>query len=136
MTAPSRSQRCPHCGITYGEFRTGYTYGDIYEMLWTADEDPERWVYKRRHTILGRWMQIKREMWRSHIANCHHCEADRNDFSPEDWKVHQRLCWKINYRNILDESDQDDSTWWDDEANTSNTCDDLGACLPWEVPTG
>lgn len=39
-------------------------------MLWVADNDPSRWRYKRRHTILGLWHDIKRSMWQDHIAQC------------------------------------------------------------------
>lgn len=61
---------CPVCGIDYQDFRTGLKYSDIIELLWTGDDRPETWRYKRRHTCLGKWMQIKREFWEQHINSC------------------------------------------------------------------
>ena len=46
--------------MTYDAFRTGLTYRDVYYMLWTRK-------YKRRHTVLGFWYQIKQEMWREYL---------------------------------------------------------------------
>jgi hypothetical protein len=42
--------------MNYDDFRTGLTYHDVYMMLWDRK-------YKRRHTVLGKWHQIKLEMW-------------------------------------------------------------------------
>ena len=61
---------CPICGISYNEFRTGFLYVDIYQMFWEPEHDPSKWKYKRRNTILGRWHQIKLEMWNDHLENC------------------------------------------------------------------
>lgn len=76
MAAPDRDEACPHCGMTYGEFRTGLTYGDVYLMLWSHSDDPTTWRYKRRHTILGLWMSIKRDQWTAHLAECEY-EAEQ-----------------------------------------------------------
>lgn len=54
---------CPICGITYDEFRTGYTYEDIYYLLWNRG-------YKRRNTVLGYWRQLKLEQWERHKITC------------------------------------------------------------------
>jgi len=75
LPAPNRSITCPTCGITYGDFRTGLTYEDIYLMYWRADPNPATWVYKRRHTILGKWMQIKRSLWAGHVVECERAAA-------------------------------------------------------------
>lgn len=56
--------------MTYGEFRTGYRYKDVWEMLWSPDPDPRTWRYKRRHTVLGKWHEIKLEMWDNHLWIC------------------------------------------------------------------
>lgn len=64
------TQECPHCDLTYDRLRTGYTYSDIYMMFWSGDEDSTTWVNKRRHTILGRWHQIKVGMWDEHLEIC------------------------------------------------------------------
>lgn len=80
MPAPDRTEKCPWCGITYGAFKTGYCYGDIFAMFWVDDEDPSTWANKRRRTVLGRWMQIKLEMWESHKRECeaHYRWAEAN----------------------------------------------------------
>lgn len=71
---------CPHCDTTYEQFRTGYTYSDIYSMFWSGSDDPSTWVNKRRHTILGRWHEVKLKMWEDHLEFCqrqHDYEIDR-----------------------------------------------------------
>lgn len=72
---------CPVCELVYDDFRTGFTYQDIYGMLWSASDDPSTWRYKRRHTILGLWHQIKKEMWRDHVADCR--EQQREEAAAE-----------------------------------------------------
>jgi hypothetical protein len=61
---------CPNCGIAYNDFRTGFTFADIVAMLWRPEHDPSQWVHKRRNTILGKWHQIKLELWEHHLNNC------------------------------------------------------------------
>jgi len=56
--------------VSYQDFRTGFTYADVYSLLWVGDDDPAAWRYKRRHTILGKWHQMKLEMWSEHIEAC------------------------------------------------------------------
>lgn len=57
----------PGFGVTepppYDDFRTGLTFADVRQMLWSYDPDPSTWRHKRRHTVLGLWRQIKREMY-------------------------------------------------------------------------
>lgn len=62
------NQECPHCGVRYAEFNTGLRYADVYLWFVNDDPDPANWKYKRRHTILGRWHQHKKEMWNYHIS--------------------------------------------------------------------
>lgn len=64
------SEECPHCGITYGELRTGLTYRDVW--IWFHDDSPDRseWRYKRRGTVLGAWHQAKLDLWDRHIEDC------------------------------------------------------------------
>ena len=64
------SERCPHCGLDYDTFRTGCTYRDVWWMMWSSSDDPVDWRYKRRHSVLGRWRQLKLEMWDHHIEHC------------------------------------------------------------------
>jgi transcription initiation factor TFIID subunit TAF12 len=52
--------------ITYKEFKTGFTFNDIRQMLkLEANRKYQRGIYMfiTRHTVLGRWHQIKREMY-------------------------------------------------------------------------
>lgn len=56
--------------MRYGDFRTGLTYEDIFLMLWRPAGNPSEWIYKRRHTVLGKWNQVKREMWAQHLTEC------------------------------------------------------------------
>lgn len=57
---------CPHCGVRYGRFRTGFTYAQVYELMWTHPQ-------KRRNTILGAWHQLKKELWARHVEQ--ECES-------------------------------------------------------------
>lgn len=63
-------QICPNCKQSYAEFRTGYTYRDIFEMRWKPADPQSAWLYKRKRSILGMWHQLKKEMWLEHLANC------------------------------------------------------------------
>lgn len=63
------SDKCPCCGITYGRFRTGLTYRDVYLFLpW--HENPADGIPKRPGTVLGKWHQIKKEWWHHHLDEC------------------------------------------------------------------
>ena len=61
---------CPYCGAKYSELRTGLTFASVKEMLWVSSTNPEDWKYKRRNTVLGKWSQIKQQMWEDHIQGC------------------------------------------------------------------
>jgi len=61
---------CPGCGLKYSAFRTGLTYKEVYDMFWSTSDDPNEWKYKRRSTVLGKWRQVKRELWDRHIYGC------------------------------------------------------------------
>lgn len=63
-------EACPHCELEYDDFRTGETYQSIYMQFWRGSDDPSLWVNKRRHTVLGRWRQVKLSMWDEHLAMC------------------------------------------------------------------
>ena len=68
----------------YHQFRTGLTYQEVSDMIWSYSDDPANWhpscaktiKYKkgqlvktpgRRHTILGKWHEIKQEMYREYL---------------------------------------------------------------------
>lgn len=63
-------EKCPLCGLSYADFRTGFTYADIYALLWVYSEDSSEWRYKRRNTVLGKWHQMKLELWDRHLETC------------------------------------------------------------------
>lgn len=52
--------------MTYDEFRTGLTFRCVFEMLrveaMQKEAQGER-MFITRHTVLGRWHQIKRESY-------------------------------------------------------------------------
>ena len=69
----------------YHQFRTGLTYQEVSDMIWSYSDDPANWhsscaktiKYKkgqlvktpgRRHTILGKWHEIKQEMYRTYLT--------------------------------------------------------------------
>ena len=47
----------------YKKFRTGYTYHEVSDMLWYSDPWHCAHHTRRRHSVLGKWREIKREMW-------------------------------------------------------------------------
>lgn len=47
----------------YDRFRTGLTYRDVHQMLYTHDPDSSKWRYRRRGTVLGFWHQLKQQLW-------------------------------------------------------------------------
>ena len=60
--------------MTYADFRTGFTYREVFGMLWVDDPDPSTWRQKRRASVLGFWHELKRDLWREHLAMCQPCE--------------------------------------------------------------
>lgn len=86
---------CPDecvCGLRYSDFRTGLTFADVKASMWTASTDPEDWVYRTRSGVLGRWRQIKQEMFRDHCALCDQWEQE----APEEfrrWVEDGRPAW-------------------------------------------
>lgn len=59
--------------IPYHKFRTGLTYQDVSDMVWSYQDDPATWpkakATKRRPTVLGKWHQIKLEMYQEYLQN-------------------------------------------------------------------
>lgn len=37
-------------------------------MLWDSREDSKHWRYKRRHTILGHWHELKMQMYDEYVG--------------------------------------------------------------------
>jgi hypothetical protein len=65
---------CPNCDMHYDDFRTGLSYSDVYATFWRAADDQAEWHPKRRNSILGRWHEIKQEMWAEHLTQCQNIE--------------------------------------------------------------
>lgn len=53
--------------VTYDEFRTGLSFREVRQMLWVNNDDPKTWRYKRRHTVLGFWHQLKQQLWSQYL---------------------------------------------------------------------
>ena len=66
----SQTDRCPVCGLTYGQFRTGATFAEMSSELWVDSPDRADWRRRTRHTVLGRWHQYKMSLWDRHLACC------------------------------------------------------------------
>lgn len=49
--------------ITYAQFRTGITFAEARQMLWSNSDNSADWKYKRRGTVLGFMRALKQEMW-------------------------------------------------------------------------
>ena len=52
----------------YRKFRTGFTWREVRDMLWYQDELHPAHHTRRRHSVLGKWREIKLEMW-NHYQN-------------------------------------------------------------------
>ena len=61
------SEKCEVCGLMYEDFKTGYNFQSIVELLWKEDQP---WPNKRRHGRLGKLHEIKKMMWEIHISEC------------------------------------------------------------------
>lgn len=63
-------EACPHCGLRYRDMRTGLTFKEVRNMFWVSSEDSEDWQYKRRGSVLGKWNELKKDMWHDHLLLC------------------------------------------------------------------
>lgn len=54
---------CEACNLSYSDFRTSFTYKDIYHLIYNRK-------HKRRHGVLGYWRQVKLAMWAEHKKGC------------------------------------------------------------------
>jgi hypothetical protein len=78
--------RCPICGLDYDDFRSGYTFADARQMMFSPSPDESDWPYKRRHGVLGKMHQLKQSSWADHLAYCEQQEAAAGS-SPDDDEV-------------------------------------------------
>lgn len=65
------NEQCPHCHITYGELKTGFTFKEVYHMIYTRP-------YKRRRGVLGAWYELKQSLWEYHTEHGGCPEDPRN----------------------------------------------------------
>ncbi len=99
------SEKCPHgCGLSYRRLNTGLRYEDVYELLKVTGE----WKYKRRHTVLGKWFEIKQQMWDYH-CNEGGCELDPRNVAAQ---VDVSMFGPDGELSILP---SDDEPWSDDD---------------------
>lgn len=63
-------KQCPWCEVEYKRFRTGFTFTEVRRQFWKNTPNREDWKRISRHTVLGRWREIKRTMWTDHIEQC------------------------------------------------------------------
>jgi protein-arginine kinase activator protein McsA len=63
---------CPTCGINYQDFRTGMTFEEVYYIIYNRK-------HKRRHGVLGKWREIKIEMFNQHMKECKENEDFEED---------------------------------------------------------
>lgn len=77
--------KCDVCDLEYDAFRTGETFQTVLDSLWVGIDDPEYWNYKGRHSVLGRWHEIKQTMWADHIKQCE--EGEGYDPSDDEGEV-------------------------------------------------
>lgn len=73
---------CPTCGLTYGAFRTGMSYREVFGLLMDNSDDPAEWHNKSRHTVLGKWHELKKQWWAHHLEEC----ALQKEFEDEQTK--------------------------------------------------
>lgn len=70
MAHSQPDETCSGCGLTYDQFRTGLSFGDVSLMLWHPSENPANWRSRRRSGVLGFWRQLKKDLWAVHQRDC------------------------------------------------------------------
>lgn len=81
------ARRTRHKPLPYHRFRSGLDYGDVAEGLraesWRVFEREGRRMFVTRHTILGRWHEIKRHSYLAYVQAEAEAEADRRALAQE-----------------------------------------------------
>jgi hypothetical protein len=62
-----RASRDAKNGRGYASFQTGLDFATVRSFLWAVEEDPTKWRYKRRNTVLGLWREMKQQLWQQHL---------------------------------------------------------------------
>lgn len=74
------------CQTTYKELKTGFTFNDIRQMLYKeSKEKRERnneHMFITRHTILGRWHEMKLRIWKEiqNQIDLYGCECENKKY--------------------------------------------------------
>jgi len=68
------------CQLEYKDLRTGLTFNEVRQMLWREAREKRKYneyMFITRHTVLGRWHEIKLRLWKEHcdILDEHGCEC-------------------------------------------------------------
>lgn len=53
--------------LSYGEFRTGLTFLDVRQCLHVYSDNYKDWRHVTRHTVLGKWREIKLKMYAQYV---------------------------------------------------------------------
>jgi hypothetical protein len=53
--------------VPYEDFKTGFTFGEIRNLMFSTSEDPADWRPKRRGSVLGFWKETKEDMYREYL---------------------------------------------------------------------
>lgn len=74
--------------MAYRDLRTGLRYVDVHRSMHDCSPNPADWKRKTRHTVLGRWHQLKLHLWDAHVRDC--VDEERDDarepsYSLEVW---------------------------------------------------
>jgi hypothetical protein len=56
--------------MAYDDFRTGETFATVRQSMRVGTDDPTQWRNKRRRGVLGRWRELKVQLWDWHIHEC------------------------------------------------------------------
>lgn len=63
--------------LTYDQFRTGYTFRDVYYMIYTR-------THKRRRGVLGYWRELKQKMYAEYLREYHNPKNRRRKFVADE----------------------------------------------------
>lgn len=84
MASQEISDSICFCNIEYKDFKTGFSFNDIRQMLWRESQEKRNkenhYMFITRHTVLGRWHEIKQRMWKEHqdVVDEHGCSCVDN----------------------------------------------------------
>jgi len=65
------------CEESYNDFRTGLTFKDVRQILKHESKikyNKGEYMFITRHTVLGRWHQIKKQMYEEYLDYVLQCE--------------------------------------------------------------